>query len=64
MRLRLVAAVLAVAGVAGVASANDQPPAHEVVATGGLMSSLMAAPVTGEPYSAMQTTETVRTLAD
>jgi hypothetical protein len=28
------------------------------------MSSLLAVPVTGEPYSAMQTTETVKTLAD
>jgi hypothetical protein len=63
MRLWLVAAVLGVMGVAAIAGASDQPT-HEVVATGGLMSSLLAAPVTHEPYSAMQTTETVKTLAD
>jgi hypothetical protein len=64
MRLRVVAAVVAVLGVVGIAGASDQPTPHEVVATGGLIHSLLAAPVTNEPYSAMQTTEIVRTLAD
>jgi hypothetical protein len=65
MRFRLVAVtVLGTAGAAGIAMASDQPPAHEVIANGGLIHSLLAAPVTNEPYSAMQTTEIVRTLAD
>jgi hypothetical protein len=36
----------------------------EVIATGGLISSLVAAPVTGQPYSAMQVHQTIRKLAD
>lgn len=36
----------------------------EVLATGGLISSLVAAPVVGQPYSAMQVHRTVRKLAD
>lgn len=64
MRHGLKAAVMAVMGIAAIAGASDQPATHEVIATGGLMSSLMAAPVTNEPYSAVQTTEIVKTLGD
>ena len=64
MRLRGLAVTVLVIGFAGFAAASDQPATHEVVATGGLVHSLLAAPVTGEPYSAMVTNEVVRTLAD
>jgi hypothetical protein len=64
MRLRLVAAVLVVMGVAMIAGASDQPTSQEVVAAGGLPRDLMAAPVTGEPFSAMWVNEIVKTLAD
>ncbi len=36
----------------------------EVIANGGLVHALLAAPVVGEPFSAVQTHETKRTLAD
>lgn len=58
-------AVLAVLSVAGMAfAAADQPQTHEVIAAGGFPRDLMAAPVTAEPFSAVWTTEIVRTLAD
>jgi len=37
---------------------------HEVLSNGGLLHSLVAAPVAGEPYTATQTTHTRHTLAD
>lgn len=64
MRLCVAAAVVAVLGVVGMAAASDQPATHEVVAAGGLPRDLMAAPVTGEPFSAIWTNEIVKTLAD
>lgn len=64
MRLLAAVGVAAVLGFAGMASASDQPTAREVVAAGGLPRDLMAAPVTGEPFSAVWTNEIVRTLAD
>jgi hypothetical protein len=36
----------------------------DILSTGGVMSALLAAPVTGEPFSAEQTNEFTRTLAD
>jgi len=65
MRFRVAAAaVLGLVGVAGVAGASDQPAPEVVVAAGGLPRDLMAAPVAGEPFSAMWTNEIVSTLAD
>jgi hypothetical protein len=64
MRLLVAVAVAAVLGYAGMAGASDQPAGREVVAAGGLPRDLMAAPVMGEPFSAMWTNEIVRTLAD
>jgi hypothetical protein len=45
-------------------SAPSGSEKKEVIATGGLISSLVAAPVTGQPYSAMQVHQTIRKLAD
>lgn len=64
MRLRLWVAVAAVLATAAIAGASDQPAAHEVIAAGGFPRDLMAAPVTGEPFSAMWVNEIVKTLAD
>jgi hypothetical protein len=59
------AAGLAVSlGHAGAQSANTASPSQERLATGGLISSLLAAPVVGQPYSAVQVHGTTRTLAD
>jgi len=49
---------------AGVQAASNGAENKEVLATGGLISSLMAAAITGEPYSAMQVTQTNRKLTD
>jgi hypothetical protein len=49
---------------AGAQSATTGSQTQERLATGGLISSLLAAPVVGEPYSAVQVHGTVRTLAD
>ncbi|HTF42924.1 MAG TPA: hypothetical protein VK641_03445, partial [Terriglobales bacterium] len=49
---------------AGAQSAASGGEKKEVIATGGLISSLVAAPVIGQPYSAMQVHETIRKLAD
>ncbi len=61
--------LIAVAGaVLWMASAGAQTvasdPPKEVISNGGLMHTLMAAPVTGQPYSAVQVSRIVRTLAD
>lgn len=64
MRLGVLAAsaVLSMATLAFAAS--DQTATREVVAAGGFPRDLMAAPVSGEPFSAMWTNEIVKTLAD
>jgi hypothetical protein len=49
---------------AGAQNANTAGPTQPPLATGGLMSSLLAAPVVGQPYSAVQVHGTRRTLAD
>ena len=45
-------------------NANTGAPSQPRMATGGLVSSLLAAPVVGQPYSAVQVHGTTRTLAD
>jgi hypothetical protein len=45
-------------------SAPSGSEKKEVIATGGLISSLTAAPVIGQPYSAMQVHQTIRKLTD
>jgi hypothetical protein len=45
-------------------NANTGAPSQPRLATGGLVSSLLAAPVVGQPYSAVQVHGTTRTLAD
>jgi hypothetical protein len=49
---------------AGAQSAATGSQTQERLATGGLISSLLAAPVVGEPYSAVQVHGRVQTLAD
>jgi hypothetical protein len=49
---------------AGGQSATTGGQTQEPLATGGLISSLLAAPVVGEPYSAVQVHGRVQTLAD
>jgi hypothetical protein len=49
---------------AGAQSPTTGGEKKEVIATGGLISSLVAAPVIGQPYSATQVHRTVRKLAD
>ncbi|WP_353070969.1 hypothetical protein [Tunturiibacter gelidiferens] len=44
--------------------ASEPPRSREVMAAGGLPRDLMAAPVTGEPFSAIWTNEIVMTLSD
>jgi hypothetical protein len=55
--------VLATAS-AGAQSAATGGEKKEVIATGGVISSLVAAPVIGQPYSALQVHQTIRKLAD
>jgi hypothetical protein len=71
MRLRLASGamcvVLCVVGLgfsAGAQSGAAGDEKKEVIATGGLISSLTAAPVVGQPYSAVQVHQTQRKLAD
>jgi len=52
--------LLAWSGSAQTSTGNDK----EVIANGGLLHSLLAAPVTGQPYSAEQVHSTVQVLAD
>ena len=51
----------AAAGIGQTASPGASTP---LLSSGGLISSLMAAPVIGQPYSAVQVTRTLQTLAD
>jgi hypothetical protein len=44
--------------------ASEPARSREVMAAGGLPRDLMAAPLTGEPFSAIWTNEIVRTLSD
>jgi hypothetical protein len=70
MRFRLIAASLGLAGLVMVSGslrakeASDTGQTQPVLATGGVISSLLATPVVGEPFSAVQEHETKRTLAD
>jgi hypothetical protein len=66
MRLRLIAGAAGVmmASVAGAQSGAVGGGANGVIANGGLIHTLMAAPVIGQPYSAMQVHGTNRKLAD
>jgi hypothetical protein len=50
--------------LSGAQNANTAGPSQPRLATGGLVSSLLAAPVVGQPYSAVQVHGTTRTLAD
>jgi hypothetical protein len=50
--------------VAGAQNATTGGPPQPPLATGGLVSSLLAGPVVGHPYSAVQVHGTTRTLAD
>jgi len=51
-----------VSTTAGQNQTTDGP--REVIANGGLIHTLLAAPVTGQPYSAIQITRMIQTLAD
>jgi hypothetical protein len=51
-------------GYAGRQSTPTASQPQERLATGGLISSLLAAPVVGQPYSAVQVHSTTQTLAD
>jgi hypothetical protein len=62
-RMLVGVAVFALALGAGAQSGVVGEP-KEVVSNGGLMHTLLAAPVTGQPYSAVQEHKTVQTLAD
>jgi hypothetical protein len=70
VRPRWFGIVIGMAGLAlGAACAAGQETdtgsqTQDRLATGGLVSSLLAVPVVGEPYSAVQVHSTVRTLAD
>jgi hypothetical protein len=59
-----VAATLLLAGQTWAQSGAPNERTSERLATGGLISSLLASPVVGEPYSAVQEHGTTRTLAD
>ena len=65
MRGRAAIGLLAAALMAGRAGAQvaDNAP-KEVIANGGLIHTLLAEPVRGQPYSAVQVHKTKRTLAD
>jgi len=62
-RIRLASEMFLLGCAAASACAQGAGPLA-VMANGGVLHSLMAAPVVGEPYSAVQTTHTKRTLAD
>jgi hypothetical protein len=70
IRLRLLARLIGVAGLAllpvysGAQSLATSDQTQERLGTGGLISSLLAAPVVGQPYSAVQVHSTTQTLAD
>lgn len=58
-----VAGVVLMVGVARAQTVDNGAP-KETMANGGLIHTLVAAPVTGQPYSAIQVHKTKRTLAD
>jgi hypothetical protein len=67
VRLRFVAGAVGFAlavGCAGAQSASANLAPHEIIANGSLFHTLLAAPVVGQPYSAMQVHSTVQKLAD
>jgi hypothetical protein len=70
MRFRFMAVPLGLAAivvVSGPLRAKEAPDAAQtltIVATGGIVSSLLATPVAGEPFTAVQVHETTRTLAN
>jgi hypothetical protein len=65
-RSRLAVGVVCVMLAASFAAAQGAAGGEkkEILATGGLISSLVAAPVIGQPYSAVQVHHTSRKLAD
>jgi hypothetical protein len=66
MRLKLIAGSVGLAGFLLLSSsvqAADNGPTRPV-ASGGVLSSLLAAPVVGQPFTAVQVHETKRTLSD
>ena len=64
MRNSLIAGVISAALLASIASAQTAPEKKEVLSNGGLLHSLLAAPVPGQPYSAVQVTRNNQRLAD
>jgi hypothetical protein len=58
------AALVTVSGSLRAKEAADTGQTQPIIATGGVVSSLLATPVVGEPFSAVQVHETTRTLAD
>jgi len=62
--LALAAGMLPAALVAPTVAAAQAGEPREVLSNGGLLHTLQAAPVTGEPYSAVQRHTTVQTLPD
>lgn len=64
MRACWLACVVGMAMVAPLARAQGGASGGEVLSNGGVIHTLVAEPVTGEPYSATQVHKTVRTLED
>ncbi|RSL18235.1 hypothetical protein EDE15_3794 [Edaphobacter aggregans] len=64
MRKSLMAGIVSAALFASIASAQTAPEKKEVLSNGGLLHSLLAAPVPGQPYSAVQITRNNQKLAD
>ena len=64
IRSIVVAGLVLPLGYAGAQSATTASQPQERLATGGLISSLFAAPVVGQPYSAVRVHSTTQTLAD
>jgi len=66
MRKRILAGMVCLVASAGIAVAQSAAPNQpkEVISNGGLMHTLEAAPVIGQPFSAVQVSQLVRKLAD
>ena len=64
MAASFVCAACAHGQIAASTPATNAGHSSEVIANGGLLHTLEAAPVTGQPYSALQVQRMVRTLAD
>lgn len=67
MRRRLIAGLslsLLSISLACAQDAAKKTPSHEIVSNGGLLHTMLAAPVMGEPFSAVQVFRTNRALAD